>query len=144
MKTFFCSFKPGLLMLCFGFVLVSAMTTFQACSPAFDQAGLDNVTNLGSKLTDLMAKATEPYGKHEVAVNALRTELGLAAEHAASQKRNKEIAEAWMALKNELATPFFDRWKEKGLLNIEVIKESVGQVGKSIDAIKKAELAKRK
>ena len=144
MKSILCSLKPNALMLALGFLLFSTTTTMQSCSPQFDQMGLDNATNLGSKLTDLMAKAVEPFGKHSDAVSSLLSDLGKAADHASGQKRNKEIAEQWKLLTSDLATPFFNRWKEKGVLSKDVIKESVGQVGKSLDAIKKAELAKKK
>lgn len=136
--------KPSVFLLALGFLLFSTTTVMQSCSPQFDQMGLDNVTNLGSKLTDLMAKAIEPFGKHSSAVSSLLTDLGKAAEHSAGQKRNKEIADQWKILTNDLAQPFFDRWKEKGTLDKDFVKEFVGQVGKSLDAIKKAELAKKK
>ena len=144
MKTLFNRLKPSSLFLTLGFVLFSTMSTMQSCSASFDQMGLDNITNIGGRLTDLMAKATEPYGKHESAVTKILTDLTSAADHAAGQKSNKDIAKSWNILKNELAMPFFDRWKNKGVLDKDVVKESVGQVGKSLDAIKKAELAKKK
>ncbi len=144
MKTIVSFFKPNGLFLAMGFVLFATMSTMQSCSPSFDQMGLDNITNIGGKLTDLMAKATEPYGKHEASVTKIMDDLTQAAAHASSQKQNKEIANSWNTLKNELAKPFFDRWKSAGVLNKEVVKESVGQVGKSLDAIKKAEMAKKK
>ncbi len=144
MKSILISLKPNAFLLALSFLLFSTTTTMQSCSPQFDQVGLDNATNLGSKLTDIMAKAIEPFGKHSDAVSKLLGDLGSAAEHASGQKRNKEIAEQWKLLTNDLATPFFDRWKEKGVLDKDFVKEAVGQVGKSLDAIKKAELAKRK
>lgn len=144
MKAFFSSLKPSALLLTFGMLLFSITSTMQSCSPGFDQIGLDNVTNLGGQLTQLMGKATEPFGKHSASVEKLLGELGNAATHAAGQKGNKEIAASWNVLNNELAKPFFDRWKEKGVLDKDFVKESVGQVGKSIDAIKKAEMAKKK
>ena len=144
MKTFFNRLKPNFLLLTLGIVLFSSMPVMQSCSAKFDQVGLDNITNIGGKLTDLMSKATEPYGKHESAVTKIMADLTQAADHSAGQKSNKEVAKSWNVLKNELAMPFFDRWKSKGVLSKEVIKESVGQVGKSLDAIKKAELAKKK
>lgn len=144
MKTLLRTLKPNAFTLAFGLVLFCTTTTMQSCSPKFDQIGLDNITNLGSKLTDLMAKAIEPYGKHSDAVATLLGDLNKAAEHAAGQKGNKEIANSWKLLKDDLAVPFFNRWKDKGKLDKDVVKESVGQVGKSVDAIKKAELAKKK
>ena len=144
MKAFLGFLKPNALLLTLGFVMFSTMTTMQSCSAAFDQMGLDNITNIGGKLTDLMAKATEPYGKHEAAVKSILNDITKAADHAAGQKKNKSVADSWIILKNDLVTPFFDRWKSKGVLDKDVVKESVGQVGKSLDAIKKAEMAKKK
>lgn len=144
MRTFLRSLKPNALLLSLGLVLFSVTTTMQSCSPQFDQIGLDNVTNLGGQLTQLMGKATEPFGKHSASVTKLLEDLGGAVTHAASQKRNKEIGQSWKILNDELAKPFFDRWKEKGILDKDYVKEAVGQVGKSLDAIKKAEMAKKK
>lgn len=136
--------KPNALLLSLGLVMFSVTSTMQSCSAKFDQVGLDNVTNLGGQLTQLMGKATEPFGKHSESVSKILSDLGSAATHAAGQKRNGEIAQQWKILNDELATPFFNRWKEKGILDKDYVKESVGQVGKSLDAIKKAEMAKKK
>ena len=144
MRTFLRSMKPNALLLTFGLVLFSVTTTMQSCSAKFDQVGLDNVTNLGGQLTQLMGKATEPFGKHSEAVTKLLGDLGGAVTHAAGQKKNDEIAKSWKILTDELAVPFFDRWKEKGILDKDYVKEAAGQVGKSLDAIKKAEMAKKK
>lgn len=144
MRTFLRSLKPNTLLLSFGLVLFSVTTTMQSCSAKFDQVGLDNVTNLGGQLTQLMGKATEPYGKHSESVTKLLGDLSAAATHAAGQKKNDEIAKSWKILNDELATPFFNRWKEKGILDKDYVKEAAGQVGKSLDAIKKAEMAKKK
>lgn len=144
MRTYLRSMKPSALLLSFGLVLFSVTSTMQSCTPKFDQIGLDNVTNLGGQLTQLMGKAVEPFGKHSAAATKMLEDLSAAATHAAGQKRNKEIAQSWKILNDELATPFFNRWKEKGILDKDYVKEAVGQVGKSLDAIKKAEMAKRK
>lgn len=144
MRTFLLSLKPSAFLLSFGLVLFSVTSTMQSCTPQFDQVGLDNVTNLGGQLTQLMGKATEPFGKHSESVKKILDDLGSAANHAGSQKRNSEIAQSWKILANDLATPFFNRWKEKGFLDKDFVKEAVGQVGKSLDAIKKAEMAKKK
>lgn len=144
MRTFLRSLKPHALLLSLGFVLFSVTSTMQSCSAKFDQVGLDNVTNLGGQLTQLMGKATEPFGKHSESVKKILDDLGSAATHAAGQKRNDEVAKSWKILNDELATPFFNRWKEKGILDKDFVKESVGQVGKSLDAIKKSEMAKKK
>jgi len=144
MRTFFRSMKPNAMLLSIGLLLFSVTTTMQSCMAGFDQIGLDNVTNIGGQLTQLMGKATEPYGKHTDSVNKLLSDISAAATHAAGQKRNAEIGKQWQVLSSELVTPFFNRWKEKGILDKDYVKEAVGQVGKSIDAIKKAEMAKKK
>lgn len=144
MRTFLRSVKPNAFLLSLGLVLFSVTSTMQSCSAKFDQIGLDNVTNLGGQLTQLMGKATEPFGKHTDSVTKLLSDLDGAASHAAGEKKNEEIAKSWKILKDELAIPFFNRWKEKGLLDKDFVKEAVGQVGKSLDAIKKAEMAKKK
>jgi hypothetical protein len=144
MRTFLRSLKPQALLLTLGFVLFSITSTMQSCAARLDQIGLDNITNIGGQLTQLMGKAIEPYGKHADSVTKLMSDLSGAASHAASQKRNTEIAKSWQVLNEELASPFFNRWKEKGILDKDYVKEAVGQVGKSLDAIKKAELAKKK
>lgn len=144
MRTFFRSVKPSAMLLSLGLLLFSVTSTMQSCSAGFDQIGLDNVTNLGGQLTQLMGKATEPFGKHSDSVTKILGDLGSAATHAAGQKRNDDVANSWKLLNDELATPFFNRWKEKGILDKDYVKEAVGQVGKSLDAIKKAEMAKKK
>jgi len=120
------------------------VSTLQSCSPKFDKTGSDNAINLGAKLPELMGKAIEPYTKHSDAVNNMLTELQKAADHAASIKGNSNLSSAWKVLKNELAGPFFNRWKESTKLDKDLVKESVKQVNASFDAIKKAEQAKKK
>ena len=93
MRTFLLSLKPSAFLLTFGLVLFSVTSTMQSCTPQFDQVGLDNVTNLGGQLTQLMGKATEPFGKHSESVKKILDDLGSAANHAGSQKRNSEIAQ---------------------------------------------------
>jgi hypothetical protein len=145
MKAFFGSLKPNAFLFALGLILFSASTlTMQSCAAKPDPTGLGNATNLGTKLTDMMGKATEPFGKHSKAVASLLEELNKAAEHSCGQKKNKEICESWKTLTNDQAKPFFDRWKEKGVLDKDYVKEAVGIMGKSLDAIKQAELAKNK
>jgi hypothetical protein len=141
MKTLLLSFKPFLFFFLLGFVVV---TTTQSCSPRFDPTGSDYAKTLGATASTLMAKATGEYSSNEKAANDFLAELGKAQEHAASIKRNKEIAQMWKILKDDLAAPFFNRWKEKGKLDKDFVKESITQVTKSFDSIKRAESAKKK
>jgi hypothetical protein len=136
--------KPNNLLLALGLLLFSAAGTLQSCSPKFDKIGFQNISNLGTKLPELMNLATEPYSKHKDAATTLLGDLGKAYDHAKGVKGNKEIAESWRILKDELAGPFFARWQEKGKLDKDFVKESMAQVAKSVTAITNAEKAKRK
>lgn len=144
MKTLLSSLKINTLVLSLGLLCAGAMTTFSSCVASFDAIGMENVTGISSKLPALMGKATETYGKHEADATTLLSDLGKAATHAASLKKNKEVADAWKILQNDLVAPFFARWKEKGKLDKDFIKEASMQVTKSLDAIKRAESAKKK
>jgi hypothetical protein len=128
------------LFLSFGLFLV----TTPACSPKIDPVGIQNASNISTKLSELMNKANTAFGPNATAVSTLLTEINTAYEHAKSVKRNKEIAEAWRILKDETVTPFFDKWKKDGTLNPELVKESVTTATKSINAILNAEKSKRK
>ncbi|MDX1913089.1 MAG: hypothetical protein SFV22_16460 [Saprospiraceae bacterium] len=127
--------------LALGLLLVAA----PACSAKFDKTGLDNVTNLSTALSDLMGKAaTSKFSAQSDAIKKVSADLDKAVQHAAGKKKNKEVAEAWKTMQNDLVNPFLDRWKEKGMLDKDFVKESTAQVTKSLDAIKKAEMAKKK
>lgn len=134
------AFKTFSLLFSLGLFLLST----PACSPKFDPTGLNNATNIGTKLSDLMSKATGAYSSNATAVATLLTDLDKAYEHAKSVKGNKTIAESWRILKVDLVSPFFEKWKAQGKLDKDFIKEAVTQVNQSMTAITKAEKAKRK
>ena len=144
MKTLLSSLKINTLALSIGLFFAGAMVTLPSCMASFDAVSMENVTSISKKLPDLMGKATEAYSKHEAEATSLLNDLGKAATHAASLKKNKEVAESWKILQNDLVAPFFARWKEKGKLDKDFVKEATMQVNKSLDAIKKAETAKKK
>lgn len=144
MKTLLSSLKINTLVLSLGLLFVGSMVTVSSCVASFDAMSMENVTSISKKLPDLMGKATESYSKHEADATSLLSDIGKAATHAASLKKNKEVAESWKILQNDLVAPFFARWKEKGKLDKDFIKEAAMQVSKSLDAIKKAESAKKK
>jgi hypothetical protein len=126
-----------------GLLLVGATASLQSCTK-FDKIGLDNATNLGTSLSELMGKATGKYTAHTDVIQQVSTTLSNAVKHAESRKKNLEIAEAWKTLQNDLVAPFLARWKEKGSLDKDFVKEATAQVNKSLEAIKKAELARKK
>ncbi len=130
------------------FTLLFSLSLFllstPACAPKFDATGLNNITNIGTKLTDLMNKATGAYSGNSTAATSLLTEIDKAYEHAKAINGNKTIAESWKILKDELVAPFMEKWKTSGKLDKDFIKEAVAQVTKSVTAITNAEKAKRK
>jgi len=132
------SFNASTLLFALGLFLLSA----PACSPGFDAKGLDNITNIGTKLLDLMNKATSSY--NSTAAASLLTEIDKAYEHAQSVKGNKSVAESWRLLKTDIVAPFFEKWKTDGKLDKDFVKEAVATAKKSITAITNAEKAKKK
>lgn len=143
MKSLF-SLKTSALSFLFALSVATSLTTIPSCMAPFDAIGMENVTSIATKLPAVMEKATEAFSKHEDDVKSLTTDLEKAVSHAASLKRNKEVAESWRILSTDLVAPFLARWKEKGKLDKDFIKEAVAQVNKSLAAIKKAETAKKK
>lgn len=137
------TFRSTLNTLMFGFLLLGATSLTQSCN-RFDNIGYGNATNLATALTDLMAKATGKYDNNTEAISKVKDGLTKAVSHAAGRKNNKEIATAWQTLQDDLVTPFLDRWKDKGMLDKDYVKEATAQVSKSLEAIKKAELARKK
>lgn len=144
MKQLISTLKINALALSIGLLLSASVTIMPSCSAVYDMIGTENVTKISSKLPALMGKATESYSKHEADVVALTSDLSDAVAHAATVKKNKEIAESWKILQNDLVTPFMERWKDKGKLDKDFIKEATAQVSKSLEAIKNAERAKKK
>ncbi len=136
MKTIPLSIRSTPLLLAFGLLL------FLSSCIGPDPAGLQNVTNLSTRLTTLMNKAvTSTYANSKTEIEGVTAELGKAEQHSMEQKRNKEIANQWKILRTEQVEPFLMRWKQEKL-DKDFVKEAVAQVQKSLDAIKKAEQAK--
>ncbi|MBC7777183.1 MAG: hypothetical protein H7246_17255 [Phycisphaerae bacterium] len=137
------TFRNSLSSLMLGLLLLGAASTLQSCSK-FDKVGLDNATNLSTMLTDLMGKAaTSKFSANSEAIKKVSDALANAVKHAEGVKKNKEIAASWTTLQSDLVTPFLARWKDKGMLDKDVVKEATAQVTKSLDAIRKAELARK-
>jgi predicted RNase H-like nuclease len=125
-------------------VLLNSSVVFQSCSSKYDMTSVSNVSNIATKLPALMGKATGKYSENEGSITSMMADITKAYDHSAGLKKNKEIANQWLIFKNELAQPFFDRWKDKGKLDKDFIKEAVSQVKGGLDAIEKAEKAKKK
>lgn len=143
MKTILPFFRSTPLLLALGLLVFSTTPLLQSCAAAPDPVGLQNATNLSTRLTTLMGKATEAFSKHSDDIKKVSADLLKAEEHAAAQKKNAEIASSWKILRTEQVEPFLLRWKE-GKLDKDFVKEATAQVQKSLDAIKKAEQGKGK
>lgn len=137
------TFRNTLTTTMFGLLLLGTASMTQSCN-RFDKEGYGNATNLATALTDLMAKATGKYSSHADAINKVKDALSKAVSHAAGRKNNAEIATAWKTLQDELVAPFLNRWKDKEMLDKDYVKEAAAQVNRSLEAIKKAELARKK
>ena len=112
---------------------------------AVDDYALTSLTNLKTALGDLMGKATtSPYSKNTAAITKVQEALSKAAMQAESLKNNKDMAKAWKTLADGLVAPFLAKWKEKETLSAAFVKEATDQVTKSLDAILKAEMGKKK
>lgn len=64
-------------------------------------------------------------------------------ERAKNTPRNKDSAEQWRLLQDDIVKPFFDLWKDKGKLDADYVKISQGQVQRSLESIARAEKSKR-
>ncbi|MCA0238903.1 MAG: hypothetical protein LCH81_21195 [Bacteroidetes bacterium] len=144
MKSLFLSLKINTFSLLVGLSIAASAALLPACMAPYDAMGTEYVNSISTKLPALMNKATEAYSKHETEVSSLNSELDKVVAHAASMKKNKEVAESWRLLQTDLVAPFIARWKDKGKLDKDFIKEATMQVTKSLDAIKRAEAAKKK
>lgn len=144
MKSLLLALKTNTLSMLVALSIGASLTAIPACMAPYDAIGMENVTSITTKLPAVMEKATEAYSKNEADVKSVTADLDKAVSHAASMKKNKEVAEAWRILQSDLAAPFFARWKEKGKLDKDFVKEAVTQVKKSLDSIKKSETAKKK
>lgn len=130
--------------LIFGLFLLGSGLFLQSCSPKYDMVAVENVTKLSASLPPLMEKAVGKYSDHEEAVQTALSDVNKAYERSFGTKKNGEIAEQWRIFRDDIAKPFFDKWKEKGKLDKDFIKEAAKQVKASLDAIEKAERAKKK
>ncbi len=138
------TFRTPPLLLLLGLLISSTTPLFQSCSSPYDAMGMQNVTNLSSKLVALMSKAaTSTYDTNKSTIETVTADLKTAEEHCATKKRNQEIGNSWKILRTEQVEPFLTRWKA-GILDKDFVKEATAQVQKSFDAIKKAEQGKGK
>lgn len=113
-------------------------------SARYSPAAVETVRKISTALPALMEKATAPYDNHKADVDALIAELDKAQSDAAAIKRNKEVAEQWRLLRDDVVKPYVNRWKEKGALSAALVKPAVESAKKSLASILRAEEGKRR
>ena len=128
-------FSLSFLLLGFGLML-------QSCSPKCDMLNINTATNLATELPAMMSKASTKKFSQEDADKVLKP-LAEAVERAKNTPRNKDSAEQWRLLQDDIVKPFFDLWKDKGKLDADYVKISQGQVQRSLESIARAEKSKR-
>lgn len=132
-------------MLTWGILFTGLSVGLGSCVGArFDQVAVDNASMLGSKLPALMEKATKPYKDNEAEAQSLVAKVSDAYNHAAAAAKNKDVAEQWRLLRDDLVQPFINRWKEKSKLDKDFITPAVKQVNDALAAIERAEKSKPK
>lgn len=124
------------------FLLLGLGLVLQSCSPKCDPDNITTAVNLATELPALMAKASSKKYSQEDADKVLKP-LAAALERAKATSRNKDSAEQWRLLQDDLVLPFFNMWKEKGKLDADYVKVSQGQVERSLNSIARAEKSKR-
>lgn len=134
--------KQLLPMLFWGLLLASGLSS--CVGARFDQVALDNASGLSTQLPALMDKATSTYATHETEAQSLLTKVTEAYNHALSTKKNKDVAEQWRILRDDLVQPFMTRWKDKGKLDKDFINIAGKQVKDALASIARAEKAKPK
>jgi hypothetical protein len=133
--------RPYLGMAVMAFLLSFTLLSTTQCS-RIDRLGLANVNGLLTALPDLVRKGNEPFSKHADAITKAQSDIEKACEHAKGRKRNKEVAESWRILKDEVSAPVFKNWKEKGKLDKDFAAASADQMAKMLQAILNAEKRK--
>ncbi|MFH1147090.1 MAG: hypothetical protein V1736_05215 [Pseudomonadota bacterium] len=133
---------PSALFLFF-FLLINACQTI---SP-FSQIAYEQAVSLKVDSLALMAKATEPFDRHEKEIEDVLRRVDKAFEYAKGRPSNEISARQWEILKDpkrNLLGGFVARWKEKDVLSEALIVGAQGQVEKAFDAIIGLESGKSK
>ncbi len=127
------------------FALAALLALVASCTSArIDTVAIENAKNLAKNVPALMLKATKAYSENEPEVKAIVASLTAAYDRAAATPKNKEVTEQYRLLRDKMVQPFLDRWKEKGKLDKDFVKEATDQVKSAIASIIRAEESKPK
>ncbi|MCC7506071.1 MAG: hypothetical protein IT259_12260 [Saprospiraceae bacterium] len=126
----------------FGLLLAGMSISLTSCSPKCDPDAITTATNLSTELPALMEMASSKKFNQEAADKVLKP-LADMVERAKNTPRNKDSAEMWRLLQDDIVKPFFDMWKSKGKLDADYVRLTKGQVERSLASISRAEKAKR-
>ena len=112
-----------------------------SCAPLigpYSPTAYENATSLKAETLALMDKATQPYSEHEEEIERLKVEIDKAYEYVNGIQSNSISARQWEILKNpdgDLLGKFFLRWKERGTLSEDFIREFKRNIADAFDLI---------
>lgn len=145
MKALFSIPKISVLQLFFALILAAGCLLVPACSPCYQMTSVEKTEKINTNLPALMQKASNTtYESVEAQWVLLKNDIDSAIDAAKAVKRNKDVAEMWRIFRDEQVNVFAERWKEKGKLDKDFVKEYTNSVKKSLASILRAEKEKRK
>ncbi|WP_158837810.1 hypothetical protein [Polaribacter sp. L3A8] len=113
----------------------------------YDQYSYQKTVEIKVETSNLIDKATLPYGKHLKEIGELGIEIQKIIEYEKNKPNNEITYAMWQVLANKdknLLVGFFKRWKEKGQLKPFFIKEAKSQIIEAMDLLLKYEAKKDK
>lgn len=132
------------IILILAFATISCESTRTA---VFDQYSYQRTTELKVETSKLMDKATTPYSKNKVEIEALYLNIEKLAEYEKNKPDNQITFAMWTILTDQeknLLGGFFKRWKEKETLTPIFLEESKKQVLEAMDLLIQYEIKKDK
>ena len=114
---------------------------FTSCTPLisqFDATAYRDATSLKVDSLLVMSEATTSYKLHKKEVAKLEIKLAKANEYVKGIPHNKISTQMWAKMLDPnkfLLGGFLERWKEKGSLSAEFVKDEKKQVSEGFDKI---------
>jgi len=121
--------------------LILFSIAFSGCTlqiDKYDKVAYQNATSIKVDSLALMSRATEPYGKNEESVDALKIEVEKAYEYAKGRPKNEIVTKQWEIMKDpnrNLLGGFFSRWQKKEVLSKNFIAEAKINISLGFDQI---------
>ena len=129
------------------FLVVTTVSCESTRTAIFDQYSYQRTTELKVETSKLIDKATTPYSKNTVEIEALLLNIEKLAEYEKNKPDNDITFAMWTVLSDQeknLLGGFFKRWKEKETLSPTFVTESKKQVLEALDLLIQYEIKKDK